>query len=249
MLSSAKMASEFVFNVHFQYYGVQRITPVYVSEQEFMNMTYDDFVNLVSRDVEYLRRMTSPRLMVEDEDGQLIDIPQNNRFRQLICENLKCRGGNLKGKVFVQDGTSPSVSGKHATTDVESGGVKKRRLQYDDEFLVPKIKPSEGPTMETRKDEIMEKLDNLMSSRLSLEQELRDLKSVPPPLSVLALPGLRVLETATCKNCHHRGHRESGNKNKAECCYETCPGYMYCGKLERHKDHAENIKQVSIFIR
>ena len=118
------MTSEFVFNVHFQYYGAQRITPVYVSEKDFMNMTYDDFVNLVLRDVEYLRRM---RLLVQDEDGQLIDIPQNHRFKQLIGENLKCRGGNLKGKIFVQGGTSPSTSSKYAT-DIDSVGNEETML-------------------------------------------------------------------------------------------------------------------------
>ena len=78
-----------------------------------MNMTYDDFVNIVSRDVEYLRRMNTLRLLVQDEDGQLIDIPQNHRFKQLIGENLKCQGGNLKGKIFVQDGMSSKVCDGH----------------------------------------------------------------------------------------------------------------------------------------
>ena len=38
-LPAGKMTSEFVFNVHFQYYGAKWITPVYASEKDFMNMT------------------------------------------------------------------------------------------------------------------------------------------------------------------------------------------------------------------
>ncbi|XP_077867734.1 uncharacterized protein LOC144357073, partial [Saccoglossus kowalevskii] len=178
-------------------------------------------------------------------------------FRQLVLENmhLNTTGSTVKATIFILDGSSPMLDKKPTAETVvstTSGDTRTRtKLSYTD-FSVEekktsadtsiKIKPEDSPTIETRRDILQEKIEHLVSSKAVMDRELADLKSIPAPLAVLVLPGLRPI-SATCRLCHHPGHKESGNKGKRECCYEKCPGYMYCGKLDRHREHAELVKE------
>ncbi|XP_077990254.1 uncharacterized protein LOC144444633 [Glandiceps talaboti] len=123
---------------------------------------------------------------------------------------------------------SPSASSDHTGKSIPSCGPGSQRL-----------KPSQAPTMEDRKVEMEEKLAMMTQKKIFLERELSDMKTPPPPLAVLPLPGLKPIE-ATCRTCHHCGHKESGNRNRQECCYEPCPGFMYCGIKDKHKNHMES---------
>jgi hypothetical protein len=75
-------------------------------------------------------------------------------------------------------------------------------------------------------------------------EELGLLKSVPAEQPALAIPGVAILKSV-CDNCHHRGHRISGNKGNKDCPFAKCPGFHYCGLLVKHKEHRNDVTEVS----
>ncbi|XP_070561223.1 uncharacterized protein [Ptychodera flava] len=253
---------EILFKIHFMYYDIPRVTPIFISESRFHSMEYCDFVKQLGNDISYIGRMSAIRLQVLDEENQRLDLPSSpsSRFRQLVIDNLRSAGGTLKVQLFVVDGNSPSILKSVATTKVladdEAGiNAKRRRLESEyprgeekltsaDATVLKRVSvpTSQGPTLRDREVNLEEKLDVQSQIKITLERELTDLKSPPPPLPVLPLPGQNVIE-ATCARCHHKGHKESGNRKKAECCYERCPGYMYCGRMDKHREHADLIRE------
>ena len=52
-------------------------------------------------------------------------------------------------------------------------------------------------------------------------------------------------KTIICGNCHLRGHRGEGNKNKAACKNPPCILYVSCGQRKKHPEHFEEIKKLS----
>ena len=48
-----------------------------------------------------------------------------------------------------------------------------------------------------------------------------------------------------CGNCHLRGHRAEGNKNKAACKNPPCVLYISCGQRGKHPEHFEQIKRLN----
>ena len=43
----------------------------------------------------------------------------------------------------------------------------------------------------------------------------------------------------TCSSCHYKGHRVNN------CMLQPCRGYFECGQLSLHREHRDNMKQVS----
>ena len=74
--------AEYLFKVEFIYYSGTRIVPVYISDVEFHNMGYQDFVDKLTCETPYLRRLAATRVQIVDEDGQRLDLPANYRFKQ-----------------------------------------------------------------------------------------------------------------------------------------------------------------------
>ena len=49
---------------------------------------------------------------------------------------------------------------------------------------------------------------------------------------------------SVCGNCHIRGHRADGNRNKNACKSTPCTSYFTCGQKQKHPEHFEEIRKV-----
>lgn len=87
---------------------------------------------------------------------------------------------------------------------------------------------------------------NLNTDQASLEYKisiakatLQSLKEIPRPRQAFGTN-----RHFTCSNCHLKGHRTNN------CMQPSCGGYFECGNLTLHKEHRDEIKQVSsIYLR
>ena len=123
---------------------------------------------------------------------------------------------------------------------VDNNMCKKRKTdgETSNEY---KIKSSEGTPKTLFSDGTFSTGSNsaydiVLQDKLELEKEYALLKaelaeyfSKPVELMPLALAGSRVMMVACMRCHHHNGHQKDGNKNGAECEFELCVGYHYCG--------------------
>ena len=75
---------------------------------------------------------------------------------------------------------------------------------------------------------------------LAIDAQLKELsRNVTEP------PQEGQYKSIICGNCHLRGHRAEGNKNKAACKNPPCILCVSCGQSKKHPEHFEEIKKLS----
>ena len=98
--------------------------------------------------------------------------------------------------------------------------------------------PSKAMDWKTNKmKEVSNKAQWLEDKKCAVEMHIRELElDVAEPLYV---GNYRTV----CGNCHVRGHRADGNRNKGACSAPACTSYFTCGQKKKHPEHFEQIRQ------
>jgi hypothetical protein len=91
------------------------------------------------------------------------------------------------------------------------------------------------------------KVDSLNTDCQKIEDELLAVDAQLEELSrnVTEPPQQGQYRSIICGNCHVRGHRAEGNKNKAACKNPPCVLYISCGQRRKHPEHFEQIKRLN----
>nr|XP_006818541.1 PREDICTED: uncharacterized protein LOC102801291 [Saccoglossus kowalevskii] len=170
----------------------------------------------------------------EDNSSTASSLFEKGSKRRRCDNSSSCSGSTWVTATPSQSGrNTPIYNGDLNNTDLKSsegGSMKRSRNAIECSY-------SSSRRVRQRKDQ----LEILSQSKFVLEREWTDLKTPPPPLATLALPGIRAID-AICNLCH-KGHKESGNRGSRECCYEPCAGYMYCCRLDKHREHSKALRQ------
>ena len=104
----------------------------------------------------------------------------------------------------------------------------------DDEFEVT------SDWKKTKVETITAEFQEIEDELLAVDAQLKELsRNVTEP------PQEGQYKSIICGNCHLRGHRAEGNKNKAACKNPPCILYVSCGQRKKHPEHFEEIKKLS----
>nr|XP_006823155.1 PREDICTED: 5-oxoprolinase-like [Saccoglossus kowalevskii] len=176
---------EMLIKVHYMYYGSVRITPIYITETRLQQMSFEDFVGLINKEIEYLGRMGATCIQVLDDENQNVNLPRNDRFKLLLTDNIvRSNSGTLKLQIHVVDGKSPtmksSVTKEYVDTDNDTSMSRKRRLDFvtdnSNRVTPTKIPTCKAPSLQDRENELTDKLDTL-SQNMFFQKE-KDVKKV-----------------------------------------------------------------------
>ena len=111
--------------IEYSYYFTKRVTPVYIFEEELMSLEYSKFVEHIVNEVLHLRRMTSLRLTVkEDETVDVVDL--SRKYFSLQMNGLLDKGAkSIRIRVF--EFASPAVdTGIHRVENMAETGAEDR---------------------------------------------------------------------------------------------------------------------------
>ena len=109
------------------YYSTKRITPVYIVEEELMSLEYSKFVERIVNEERHLRRMSSLRLTVkEDETVDAVDL--SRKYFSLQMNGLLDKGAkSIRIRVF--EFASPAVdTGIHRVENMAETGAEDHEL-------------------------------------------------------------------------------------------------------------------------
>ena len=59
------------------YYATKRVTPIFMMEEELMNLPYDEFKTRLTTEVPHLQKMSSSLRLVILEDDVEVDLPSS----------------------------------------------------------------------------------------------------------------------------------------------------------------------------
>ena len=113
--------------IEYSYYFTNRVTPVYIFEEELMSLEYSKFVEHIVNEVLHLRRMTSLRLTVkEDETVDVVDL--SRKYFSLQMNGLLDKGTkSIRIRVF--EFASPAIdNGIHRIENLAETGAEDREL-------------------------------------------------------------------------------------------------------------------------
>lgn len=83
------------------------------------------------------------------------------------------------------------------------------------------------PSIETEIDRLTEEKECLRQVICQKKDDI--VKSEICTRSTQTITNPRFTRNVICDNCHHRGHRASGNKGGIKCPFVQCAGFHYCG--------------------
>ena len=110
------------------YYFTNRVTPVYIFEEELMSLEYSKFVEHIVNEVLHLRRMNSLRLTVkEDETVDVVDLSRKYFSLQM---NALLDKGSKSIRIRVFEFASPAVDNgiDHRIENMAETGAEDREL-------------------------------------------------------------------------------------------------------------------------
>ena len=122
--------------IEYSYYFTNRVTPVYIFEEELMSLEYSKFVEHIVNEVLHLRRMNSLRLTVkEDETVDVVDLSRKYFSLQM---NALLDKGTKSIRIRVFEFASPAVDNgiDHRIENMAETGALNLQIDREISLLV-----------------------------------------------------------------------------------------------------------------
>jgi hypothetical protein len=239
-------------SVYVRYCSIQYITEM----DEFIKRNFGDGMLPYKQELDKLAVTSESTLKyLRPREVYSLDIPEVYK-RMLVDKIVTLQTPDRQAKMKRQlespvgEESNPLISPAKDTSTSASRNVRPKLSSTKIEFpneTADRSAPESCVSLETQLASIN---DDKASLILVLQQKRDELKLLNSPTEEqlpLAIPGVALLKSV-CDNCHHKGHRTSGNKGNRNCPYSKCPGYHYCGLQNKHKEHRSEVLEVSSFV-
>ncbi|KAL9985513.1 hypothetical protein ACROYT_G007928 [Oculina patagonica] len=229
--------------VVYSYYSTERVTPIFLSEEELLELNYDAFKRKIVNDIPHLGKTTDVetlRLTVMDQ-GYHVDISSAYFQHQIkgILEKDSTKAIEVKALVFQSPGVASPPRKKVSVT--LSSPVSKKKLPFTRDFTASHRtaqdfeldKPEEGKKCSTPFERFMKKAES------DIERKKSELHKLEMEEKEISLKILKVQSSPSdgnmCRNCHLRlGH------TARNCAYGKCMSVFNCGEEKLHPGELNN---------
>ena len=166
-----------------------------------------------------IREIDSP-FVAKSRREKLVSVEENTAARKCETNTHYVEQARL---------ATPSVTTKHKSQN----RLFESESEDEENEVVSSWKKTKVESMNTE-------FQNIEDELLAVDAQLEELsRNVTEP------PQEGQYKSIICGNCHLRGHRAEGNKNKAACKNPPCVLYVSCGQRRKHPEHFEQIKKLN----
>lgn len=220
----------------YDYYTNKRVTPVFMTEEELLDLCYAEFKSRIINEVPHLNKIASSLRLTVVEDDLEVDISDD--FFNVQIRGMLERGKRIMVKAFAFE--SPGLSISHSlkseteTDNLKHAAPSRARRSLPLSTCSQQVKPS----LESNTDEdvrIMLPLERYAKKQQEtvrnieqqLEKKRRENSQLRDRLDRASAQNQGNL--STCGNCHLKiGH------TKKKCEYSPCRSAYSCGMLAKH---------------
>ncbi len=235
----------------YDYYSSKRVTPVFVREEELLNLCFDEFKARLLTEVPYLNKMASSLRLTIIEDNLEVDL--SSTYFNFQIKGILEKEKTITVKAFVFDSPGypslPSVqTGTRNVSDtrnvapenahqVQSIPQAKRSLTLteghvyssdsDSESSNPPNPPQDSCILLPLERYAKKQKQTAKDIQCTLQIKRQELAKSREKLNIASYQN--VGNGATCGNCHLKlGH------TKKSCEYSPCKSAYSCGSLTKH---------------
>ncbi|CAB4018743.1 Hypothetical predicted protein [Paramuricea clavata] len=230
--------------VEYKYYNKNRVTPIFISNDDLLSLTFEGFHGLVLKEVPHLKKISSEavalRMTIVDDDNSEVDISTKyfssqmfsflNKGMKIICVRVAVAESPVAfSNTSVSAGKEPHTSISIINTTPESSPTSK---QESPRIVLPleRYAKKQAEVVQNYSDELTSNTKELTDFDFKLQKACDQNRG----------------HLNACGNCHLK----LGHTRKA-CGFSPCRSAFSCGMLSKHNNQkskrsalAKNIAQL-----
>ena len=217
--------------VNYDYYSIKRCTPFFISEEELLSLSYDEFKQRLFQEVPHLRKLCTGALRLSyEEDEAEVDLTE--AYFKLQIQGLLVSHLNVVSIMAVAFDSPAASTSSPLSHDVDHGS-RRNTTAFPAQIL--DHHPRARKTLKLVDDQPMLPLDRYVKKQKDTVTDLQaklkgkrdELLKLEARLQVAERQNAGAL--SVCGNCHLKlGH------TRRSCSFSPCNSAYSCGVLARH---------------